>query len=725
MRSSTPFPTARRHDDGTASALPSEPLAHALEQRVMLDAALVATVVEGTEAAPPVPESAPEPVDAHESGLDADLVAALTTAAPAARTEVVFINAGMADAETLIAGAAGAGREVVVLETDRDGLQQIADYLDGRDPVDAIHIVAHGGQNEQRVGGTILTGTTINDHADTLARIGGSLTGEGDILLYGCSVAQGEAGRLLVDDIARITGADVAASTDATGAAAKGGDWVLEYTTGGVEAVAALGAEARDGYGYLLNTTLAAGDIAVLGLNSDDAYPSQRWAFVALADISAGATIHFTDASFDAMLSGNQFFVNLLNEGHMTWTVGSNVAAGTMFVVTNNNAGAATIADIGGTTYSGVSGSLGGSSAGFHSNGDQIFVYQGTAGTTVGAAFIYGLNTGQNSVSYPTEGMWMVPGAVTLGQLSSAPPGLADGVSAALLTSPSAAGSIVDGGAYGFDNMKYVGITSGTKEALLAAIGNAQNWVGDNVTTYDFATIGNFTITVPNAAPTITVPSVPTTVHEDSTGVDIGNFVIADTDGHSQTVTVTSVNGTATLGTIAGLGSLTGNGSGSISFSGSVADVNTALASLTFSPTANHTGAASVTVATDDGNGGTDSKVLNFTVNAGPTVSSIVRTGGAGALTNADSLQFDVTFSGAVTGVSTGDFAVTGTTATVTNVEAVSGSVYRVTVSGGNLASFTGAVGLTLVDDDSITAALGAPLGGVGTSGAGDGGFSG
>ncbi|MCY2989595.1 MAG: Ig-like domain-containing protein, partial [Planctomycetota bacterium] len=72
--------------------------------------------------------------------------------------------------------------------------------------------------------------------------------------------------------------------------------------------------------------------------------------------------------------------------------------------------------------------------------------------------------------------------------------------------------------------------------------------------------------------------------------------------------------------------------------------------------------------------------------------------------TNANSLVFRATFSEAVTEVGIGDFAVNGsTTATVTGVTQVTTSTYDVTVSGGNLATFNGAVGLNFVASPSIT----------------------
>ena len=63
--------------------------------------------------------------------------------------------------------------------------------------------------------------------------------------------------------------------------------------------------------------------------------------------------------------------------------------------------------------------------------------------------------------------------------------------------------------------------------------------------------------------------------------------------------------------------------------------------------------------------------------------------------TNADSLTWRVTFSEAVSNVDAADFAVSGTTATL-SVSAVSGVTYDVTASGGNLPGVTATVTLSI-----------------------------
>lgn len=147
--------------------------------------------------------------------------------------QVAFIVDDITDYQTLIAGMP-AGIAVHVLDARGDALTQMADILAAHEQLDAIHVFSHGSAAAAHLGSTVLNGTTLDAHAETLARIGASLTEDGDFLLYGCNVAQGEAGRAFVEDIARITRADVAASEDATGAVAKGGDWDLEATIGSV-----------------------------------------------------------------------------------------------------------------------------------------------------------------------------------------------------------------------------------------------------------------------------------------------------------------------------------------------------------------------------------------------------------------------------------------------------------------------------------------------------------
>src|ERR1700741_542716 len=153
------------------------------------------------------------------------------------RNEIVFVDSTVEGRDALSAGL-NSNAQIVMLDASRDAIDQIADYMDGQRNVDAIHVLSHGS-----AGNLILTGQTYSadrlsqEYATDLARIGHAMSADGDILLYGCDVGQGSAGERFIETLSAITGADIAASIDKTGAADLGGDWVLEVKTGQVETV--------------------------------------------------------------------------------------------------------------------------------------------------------------------------------------------------------------------------------------------------------------------------------------------------------------------------------------------------------------------------------------------------------------------------------------------------------------------------------------------------------
>ena len=146
---------------------------------------------------------------------------------------VLFIDSRVSNYQSFIDGLTEP-TEVFVLDGASDGLAQMATYLYGRTGIDAIHVISHGSVGTLYLGSTVLDGGNLANYQSQLASIGSALTVTGDILLYGCNVAQGEVGVQLILSLAQATGADVAGSSDATGAEALGGDWVLEASVGDI-----------------------------------------------------------------------------------------------------------------------------------------------------------------------------------------------------------------------------------------------------------------------------------------------------------------------------------------------------------------------------------------------------------------------------------------------------------------------------------------------------------
>ncbi|MGK4363041.1 Ig-like domain-containing protein [Ectopseudomonas chengduensis] len=217
---------------------------------MMFDGAVAATAVEvaDTQTADAQPTA-----DASSSH---DNLAATPTGTADNRQEIVFVDGQVQDYQQLLAGIKP-GTEVVVLNPTGDGLKQISDYLSGRSGIDAIHIVSHGLPGQVTLGSLTLDKAGLDARAADLAQIGQSLDADGDILFYGCDVGSGAAGQAFVNQIAQLSGADVAASNDATGSTSQGGDWTLEVTSGSIEAVIPFSASAQQAFsGKLFAGTL-------------------------------------------------------------------------------------------------------------------------------------------------------------------------------------------------------------------------------------------------------------------------------------------------------------------------------------------------------------------------------------------------------------------------------------------------------------------------------------
>ncbi|MDR4516506.1 MAG: ExeM/NucH family extracellular endonuclease [Nitrosomonas sp.] len=167
-------------------------------------------------------------------------------------------------------------------------------------------------------------------------------------------------------------------------------------------------------------TVLSAGDIAIIGFNFDN---PDEFAFVSLVDLEVGTEIKFTD---NGWLSTNAF---RSTEGTFSWIAPAPVSAGTVI----NPA---------------VSSVL------FSASGDQILAYQGDE---TNPTFLYAVNS---------EGAGVWQSDATNSNTSALPSGLVNGETAVALDE--------------IDNAVYVGPTSDTKAALLAAIGDKTNWTGDN-----------------------------------------------------------------------------------------------------------------------------------------------------------------------------------------------------------------------------------------------------
>ena len=153
----------------------------------------------------------------------------------AASNQITFVLNNVSDYESIVSEI-GDSSTVYIIDAGSDALAQMADILSGYHDLNAVHIMSHGDSGVIDLGLIQITNDNVSDYTELLNQIGSSLSADGDILVYGCEVAAGESGKTLIASLAQATGADISASDDLTGAVDKGGDWVLEFSSGSVEA---------------------------------------------------------------------------------------------------------------------------------------------------------------------------------------------------------------------------------------------------------------------------------------------------------------------------------------------------------------------------------------------------------------------------------------------------------------------------------------------------------
>ena len=163
--------------------------------------------------------------------------------------------------------------------------------------------------------------------------------------------------------------------------------------------------------------------------------------------------------------------------------------------------------------------------------------------------------------------------------------------------------------------------------ASLSYQGNANFNGGDTLTVLstdgDGATDSDaivLTVSSVNDGPVNTVPGAQT-VNED-TSLSIAGISVNDVDGNLSTTQLTVTNGALNVSLAGGATISAGaNGSSTLTLSGTQAQINAALASLSYQGTVDFNGAETLTVLSTDANGATDSDTVAITVtsvNDGP-----------------------------------------------------------------------------------------------------------
>ncbi|MEA5502275.1 DUF4347 domain-containing protein [Halotia wernerae UHCC 0503] len=131
------------------------------------------------------------------------------------KSRLVFIDSTVEDYQSLVAGALP-NTEVVILDADSDGVEQISAMLATKSGITSLHIVSHGAPGRVYLGNTELGQHTLNHYAGQLINWAGAFSNDAQVLLYGCDVGQTELGKAFVHHLSELTGATVLASDNRT-----------------------------------------------------------------------------------------------------------------------------------------------------------------------------------------------------------------------------------------------------------------------------------------------------------------------------------------------------------------------------------------------------------------------------------------------------------------------------------------------------------------------------
>jgi VCBS repeat-containing protein len=166
-------------------------------------------------------------------------------------SEIVFIDRNVDDLDTLLAGIRP-DVEAIVLSNDEPAPRQMVRAMQGREGLEAIHVIAHGRAGEVRFGAGALSLKSLVGHAAELGAIGRALANDGELLLWSCDTAADARGSAFLEALESVTGVKVRAATGVIGSQLRGGKWQLDIGSGKEAVGTPLTADGVAGYAGIL-----------------------------------------------------------------------------------------------------------------------------------------------------------------------------------------------------------------------------------------------------------------------------------------------------------------------------------------------------------------------------------------------------------------------------------------------------------------------------------------
>ena len=119
-----------------------------------------------------------------------------------------------------------------VLDSSLDSISHLRRILSSYHYLDSVQIISHGSTGAFNTGSAVLNSVTIPDYPTQIEDTGSSLKAAEDLLLYEGDIARGDTEQKFINDLAKITGADVAAFYELIGPTSLDGNWSIDIKVG-------------------------------------------------------------------------------------------------------------------------------------------------------------------------------------------------------------------------------------------------------------------------------------------------------------------------------------------------------------------------------------------------------------------------------------------------------------------------------------------------------------
>ncbi len=211
--------------------------------------------------------------------------------------DVVLIDNNLANSKQL-AQAVLPGDKVWLYDSVHESASQVLSEVEtwaksNGERIEDLAILSHGVGGGFELGNQWITARSLLQTSAAWQQLGSVLAARANIELFGCDVAApGSTGQALINELANLTGAEVLASTNTTGA---GGDWNLEAESAGATSPPASSVEGPFDYAVLeeYKSTLAALQVT----NTNDSGTGSFRQAILDADASSGPSTIVFDLS--------------------------------------------------------------------------------------------------------------------------------------------------------------------------------------------------------------------------------------------------------------------------------------------------------------------------------------------------------------------------------------------------------------------------------------------